>query len=397
MSKQSQSLDPKYQKSSQQLAVGEIKRKKTRKAAAPKAVVKTPEQLELEKLKEQLRRLELENKQLKQQQAEIAEREKETKRILEEPHQFAAPAAAWVSSSSGSSSVVGSPVSFMPPPKSAVKAVDAKELSNLLQLVAEGEQDQAEAMLKGSWGFLGLGASKGKPELLLEYGEVTDLSGRTFQSITAFQYALWAMDYHMWTMIRKYLPLEQQLEQFNDLEAKGTAHGKHYDIKPLTSALQTYVDGYRGWSDHQCKDHWCKVVGGAQKLIPAHVVNEYCRKDRPFEPCPEEWESKLPRTREVEVWDSAQSKIVKGSWFVAPPAEDVLGSNFAFLRYSSGVKIEIEPLLGQQGFVLGRGEFRRDSDLKALLSLWKVRVQQWEALKTELAPKLAQSQAFGFK
>ena len=46
-------------------------------------------------------------------------------------------------------------------------------------------------------------------------------------------------------------------------------------------------------------DHWCKVVGGEQKLLPAHMVNEYCRPDRPFEPCPQEWESKLPRTREL--------------------------------------------------------------------------------------------------
>ena len=64
-------------------------------------------------------------------------------------------------------------------------------------------------------------------------------------------------------------------------------------------------------------DHWCKVVGGAQKGLPAHVVNEYCRGDRPFDPCPQEWESKLPRTREMDVYDSTQSKWVKGSWFIA--------------------------------------------------------------------------------
>jgi hypothetical protein len=52
-------------------------------------------------------------------------------------------------------------------------------------------------------------------------GRVTDLSGREFQSITAFQYALWALDWHMWAMIQKYLPVEQQQVQFEKLETKG--------------------------------------------------------------------------------------------------------------------------------------------------------------------------------
>ena len=72
--------------------------------------------------------------------------------------------------------------------------VDQKALSQLLQYVAEGEQDKAEALIQ-----------KNK-KLLLHAGTVKDLSDREFKQITAFQYALWAMDWHMWTMIRKYLP-----------------------------------------------------------------------------------------------------------------------------------------------------------------------------------------------
>ena len=76
-----------------------------------------------------------------------------------------------------------------------------------------------------------------------------------------------------------------------------------------------YVDNAEkfGTMTNERIDHWCKVVGGEQKLLPVHVVNEYCRPDRPFEPCPSEWEAKLPRTRELEIWDSTQSKYVKGS------------------------------------------------------------------------------------
>ena len=250
--------------------------------------------------------------------------------------------------------------------------------------MAEGEQDKAEEMLKGkSGGLLGWGEVKANPGLLLHHGTVTDLAGREFKGITAFQYALWAMDWHMWTMIKKYLPREAQAEQLQTLEAKGTAHGKHFSLQPLTGALQTYVDNAeKVWKYNQrAEDHWCKVVGGAQKGLPAHVVNEYCRGDRPFEPCPQEWEAKLPRTREMDVWDSTQSKTVKSSWFVAPSSKGGLGLNFAFYRSN-----------GPEG--AGRGEWgscrakcvcaRAFADLKALQSLWKTRTQQLELLASQL-------------
>ncbi len=145
--------------------------------------------------------------------------------------------------------------------------MDEKALGQLLQYVAEGEQDKVEAIFK-----------KDK-NLLLYAGMVIDLSGREFKQITAFQYALWAMDWHMWTMIKKYLPQEAQAEQLRPLETKGTAHGKHFSLKALTDALQVYVDNVgKVWKyDQRAEDHWCNVVGGAQKLLPAHVVNEYCR------------------------------------------------------------------------------------------------------------------------
>ena len=119
---------------------------------------------------------------------------------------------------------------IVPAPKPLIKPVDAKALEQLLRFVAEGEQDKAEALIQ-----------KDK-NLLLQAGTVTDLSGREFKGITAFQYALWAMDWHMWTMIQKYLPQEAQAQQFEALESKGTAYGKHFSLQPLTEALQTYMD-----------------------------------------------------------------------------------------------------------------------------------------------------------
>jgi hypothetical protein len=41
-------------------------------------------------------------------------------------------------------------------------------------------------------------------------------------------------------------------------------------------------------------------VGGAQLLLPAHVINEYCRPDRAFSPFPNFNQEGLLRVREVD-------------------------------------------------------------------------------------------------
>ncbi|SCY60319.1 hypothetical protein SAMN02746069_02997, partial [Legionella israelensis DSM 19235] len=51
-----------------------------------------------------------------------------------------------------------------------------------VHLVARGEENAAKAMLKTDI------------DLLLKKERITDYSGRTFDKVSAFQYALWAMD-----------------------------------------------------------------------------------------------------------------------------------------------------------------------------------------------------------
>jgi serine/threonine protein kinase len=245
-----------------------------------------------------------------------------------------------------------------PAPKPLLKPVDAKTLGQLLQFVAEGEQDKAEALIQKD------------RNLLLHAGTVTDLSGREFKGITAFQYALWALDWHMWKMIQKYLPEDQQREQFEVLETKGTAHGKHFSFQPLIGALQVYVDNAeKVWKyDQRASDHWCKVVGGAQRGVPAHVVNEYCREDRSFDPCPAFTEEKLPRIRTSQYFPGS------GDWFTVKYNDKLCGDSFAFVRGGRG------RLMG--GGMEGAGGLTRD--LNALQSLSKARTQQLELLASQL-------------
>ncbi len=264
-------------------------------------------------------------------------------------------------------------------PKLENQPVDEKALRQLLQWVAEGEQDKAEELIK-----------KDK-DLLLHAGTVTDLSGREFKGITSFQYALWALDWHMWTMIQKHLPREAQAQQLQELETQGTAHGKHSSLQELTDALQTYDDKFDSWNWDQRDDHWIIVVGGAQEELPAHVVNEYCRSDRAFDPCPTEWQTKLQRTREIEVWDR-QYKYVKGSWFIAPSPKDALGLSSAFLRYNYECGPKVMHRVGVAGRVSTEGGLDGcslanrgvDLDRQALQSLWRTRTQQLDMLSSEL-------------
>ncbi|MBS0351327.1 MAG: hypothetical protein JSR33_09110 [Proteobacteria bacterium] len=269
-------------------------------------------------------------------------------------------------------SVAENPLSFMPASKR-----ESKDVAILLTLVADGQQAEVEKMIKANL------------QLLTAYDKVQDLAGRTFTNITAFQYALWSLDWHMWAMIQKYLPKEEQAKQLQELETKGTAYGKHFSLKGLIDALQEYVDkappyGYHDYSP--ALNLWYKV-GGQQKLLPVSVVNEYCRLDRTFHPCPREWESKLPRTCAVSGWDNVQKKYVSGSWFRPFSAKDALGLNYAFhrgFRYygaagspsGEGSKL---PLLRNSTNV-----WEPEIDLKALRSLWKTRTRQLDALKSEL-------------
>ena len=262
--------------------------------------------------------------------------------------------------------------------KLEIRSINRDTLHQLLILVTRGEQEEAEEMIKKN------------NSLLLHAGTVTDLSEREFKEITPFQYALWAMDWHMWTMIQKYLPPVAQAEQLHALETKGTGqYGKHFSLEDLMDALQTQVDNDCKWEDYHLKEstHWCKKVGGEQKRLPAHVVNEYCRSDRGFEPCPLEWQSKLPRSREVTMSErrngSYQRFLGKGSWFESSRDGEVLGSDFAF--YNCGG--------ARAGVTGGKSSW---SDLKALRSLWRTRVRQLESLKSDLSVMVDQIQRQSF-
>ena len=66
-------------------------------------------------------------------------------------------------------------------------------------------------------------------------------------------------------------------------------------------------------------------MGGAQRLLPAHVLNEYCHPSRSFNPCPDFKTGPLPRTRQTD----------EGEWFTTSYNGGKLGEKFAVCRGAS--------------------------------------------------------------
>ncbi len=115
--------------------------------------------------------------------------------------------------------------------------------ARLLLFVIRGEQANAHAMLRQY------------PELILKRGNVTDYSGRTFEHITAYEYAYWAKDTHMCRMLEAHMDNATKakiLERCEAMEKNGLAyeqqgvvveHSKHFDFTPLKTALESYIQG----------------------------------------------------------------------------------------------------------------------------------------------------------
>ncbi len=173
------------------------------------------------------------------------------------------------------------------------------QLRTFLHNVAQGKQDEAEGLLKEN------------PEaqtLLTSPGIFTDYSGRTF-NCTAYEYAYWAKDTHMCRMLEQNMDettKAELLKRVDAIEKHGLKYHqngneyctKHFDFSPLKTALNHYIQGYNNWARTYNLDAmntaWVEV-GLAQRDLPVHVINEFCRPDRSFDPPPLFNENKLPR------------------------------------------------------------------------------------------------------
>ncbi|MBA2710954.1 MAG: F-box protein [Tatlockia sp.] len=199
-----------------------------------------------------------------------------------------------------------------------------------LRDVVQGDYDQVEARLMDNINYL------------TTTWQVTDCSGRTFFNISGFQYALWALDKHMWLKMLNCLPHKEEdtkvkallLKQYQALKENGVTYklkGKiiterHFDFEnTLIRALRTQVNDankrIKSWS--KIDEQWREDVGSAQKLLPMHVIYEYCSEE-PFHP--------LPAFIERPPMNRLYCNRIKNKWRNWSHADSRLGVDFAIFK-----------------------------------------------------------------
>ncbi len=216
--------------------------------------------------------------------------------------------------------------------KKACRAHPSFQARHLWNGVAKGRQEEAEALLT---------VTPANTQMLLRTpGVFTDYSGRSFHC-TAYEYAYWAKDTHMCRMLESHMDEETKelmLAHIDEMESsgleylqQGEAHRtKHFDLTPLKQALQQYINGYDNW---YATGNWAAmgaawmVVGKAQRDVPAHVAQEYCREDRSFSLTPQFNKAVLPRALTFYNFNTPANE----SWYPLSSSNSGLGFDFALI------------------------------------------------------------------
>ena len=109
------------------------------------------------------------------------------------------------------------------------------DVRKLLHYMVRGDHNRVQQILKENI------------HLMFKMDKVTDCSGREFENVSSFEYALWALDKHMWTMMISCIPqskegrelFAQLLAQYNNVNTKGVTYQfngktiteKHFDFE----------------------------------------------------------------------------------------------------------------------------------------------------------------------
>ncbi|STX81209.1 SidC homolog [Legionella busanensis] len=253
----------------------------------------------------------------------------------------------------------------------------------LLYYVVRSRHDSVQSILKDD------------VSLMLKRGRVTDCSGREFESISAFEYALWALDKHMWAAMIACIPqnkedkkvFEKLIAQYNKVKKDGVAYrlrGKiitepQYDfaiIKELHTQINVVHTATMAITNVYDLDslnkQWKEGVGGAQILLPMHVVDEYCSNE-PFSPMPD-FLLQPPSSRQFNNLITGR----KENWF---NCDSRLGIDFAIYKGPGSSK----SVLGYEDFI---DWYKVCDDLTAMVKLHNVRTKDVANLKLQLEKQL---------
>lgn len=269
-------------------------------------------------------------------------------------------------------------------------------IHDFLLHVVRGEHEAVKAMLAKNI------------RLLFIRGEVKDCSGRTFTNISGFEYALWALDKHMWTTMIECIPLNEEgskkiieilLYQYKKINTEGityqfeektitknkektiieikekTISEKHFDFEnTIIRALKTQVyllDTFK-FDEKAISMQFIRGVGGAERKFPMHLVYEWCSKI-PFTPIPP-FISQPPSSRQFFNRETANRE----DWF---EPNSKLGIDFALRKGEAGFRTCSAATDGNCRFA--------HNDLAAMEDFFEKRTKDLIELKSRLLDKHA--------
>lgn len=214
-----------------------------------------------------------------------------------------------------------------------------------------------------------------------------DCSGRVFPQISGFEYALWALDKHLWNKMLESLPQNETkakiianllvaYRNFKELGVTYTldgapVHEHHFDFEnTILAELTTQLNALRGngIEGDVIEEQWQQGVGKAQALLPMHVVHEYCGNT--FYNAAVSFTHKPMPSQEFHNPSSGKDEL----WF---QKDSQLGKNFAICKSASEGDVGPHAL----SFV---SEIDCDSDLSALTALYTMRKNEFKHLEQEL-------------
>ncbi len=120
------------------------------------------------------------------------------------------------------------------------------------------------------------------PELAGRAISIKDLSERLFPSISALQYAAWALDIPMQELIKKYMPedtVKMQMEALNDPngEVVKAGYGAHFSLDEALGQLADCRYKYNVHKQSEGDRQWCNVWL-AQRKFPAWLILMICEE-----------------------------------------------------------------------------------------------------------------------
>jgi len=136
-----------------------------------------------------------------------------------------------------------------------------------------------------------------------------------------------------------------------DYQQHGKIHrSKHFDFTPLKEALQGYINGFTHWNtskDWDAMDKAFMLIGEAQRDVPAHIAQEYCRLDRSFSPTPLFFDKALPRGLTFHDFSIRESS----EWFPLFCSNSGLGFDFSLVQGTTTVvavpRVAAVPIQGE--------------------------------------------------